>query len=67
MIKFIRRRLKGWKTILANVLAIILAVFSLPEFGGVIPAAYMPYYVLGLALINMLLRAVTNTAVGEKR
>lgn len=65
--------MKGFRTILINAaLAIIPAlniasqVFAMPEVQPFIPPQYMPLYALAGAVINLYLRTITTTPVGQK-
>jgi hypothetical protein len=64
--------MKGYKTIVFNVLAsvapvldVIVFLGAVPEFGHIIPLEYYPAYTLGVALANKGLRFVTSTPVGK--
>jgi len=57
---------KGWKTVTFNVLSSLVPLMELTELKSIVPVEYIHYYVLVIALINMLLRFVTSTAVGKK-
>jgi hypothetical protein len=57
--------MKGYRTILANVLFAVVPVLSLTEWMSVIPASYLPYWMLFVAVANVLLRAITTTPVGQ--
>lgn len=58
--------MKGWRTIVFNVLAAIVPVLELTELRAVIPADWLPWYMLGVVLANMALRYVTTTPVGQR-
>ena len=58
--------LKGWKTVAFNVLAAIVPILELTEFKGLVPAEYLPFYTLAVALGNVYLRSITTTAIGKK-
>ena len=67
-----RVRLKGYRTILFNALASIPAmleagvqVLSLPEFAGVMPDHWLPWYALAIVLANLILRRATTTPIGK--
>lgn len=73
-----RIRLKGWRTIIFNALAAVpvivlevlpavMPVLSMAEVQAVIPAAWLSWYLLAVALGNMALRAVTTTPLGKDR
>jgi hypothetical protein len=69
-------RLKGYRTIIVNALAGLVAALELllpavlelvgmPEWRGVLPPGWLPYYALGLALANIWLRSITTTPLGK--
>jgi hypothetical protein len=58
--------MKGWKTLTVNGLSVVITIAELQEWTTIIPDQYLPYFTLGLALANMALRFVTNTAVGSR-
>lgn len=58
--------MKGWRTIAFNALAAIVPILELTELRAVIPADWLPWYMLGVVLANMALRYVTTTPVGRK-
>ena len=58
--------MKGWRTVIFNVLAAIVPILELTELRAVIPAEWLPWYMLGVVLANMALRYVTTTPVGRK-
>lgn len=71
-----RRRLKGWRTVFFNAAAalpvialelapVVLPVMSLPELQAVLPQGWLPWWILGVTLGNMALRAVTDTPLGK--
>tara|TARA_R110000744_G_scaffold158130_1_gene274108 strand:- start:302 stop:490 length:189 start_codon:yes stop_codon:yes gene_type:complete len=57
---------KGWKTVTFNVLAAVVPLLELTELKGLVPAEYLPYYALSVALGNMYLRSITTTPMGKK-
>lgn len=57
---------KGWKTRIVNGLASIIPILELTEVYDVIPDQYLVWYALGLVLVNMWLREVTNTKAGSQ-
>ena len=57
--------LKGYRTLLVNALGAALPILSMTEVIAVVPPEWIPYWMLGLALANMYLRTVTDTAVGK--
>lgn len=58
--------MKGYRTIVANVLFAVLPVVELTEFRDVLPPDWLPWYSLAVVLANMALRLVTTTKVGAK-
>ena len=58
--------LKGWKTVAFNVLAAVVPILELTELKGLVPADYLPFYALSVALGNVYLRSITTTAIGKK-
>tara|TARA_R110000772_G_scaffold165027_2_gene276370 strand:+ start:263 stop:451 length:189 start_codon:yes stop_codon:yes gene_type:complete len=59
-------KLKGWKTVVFNVLAAVVPLMELTEFKGLVPVEYLPYYVLAITLGNVYLRSITTSAIGKK-
>lgn len=64
---------KGWRTVAANaavglpmVLAEILNFAIGIDWKEVMPAGYAPLIVIGVNVLNIVLRAVTTTPMGEK-
>lgn len=67
-----KTRLKGYRTVIFNSLAAIpvmleatMQVLSLPEFAGVMPDHWLPWYALFLVLANLILRRATTTPIGK--
>lgn len=67
-------RIKGWRTILFNVIAgvplvleLAIQIASLPEVAAVLPRDWLPWYSLALVLANMGLRWITTTPVGRAK
>lgn len=68
----LRNALRGWRTVIINVLALLVMMLDLmvpilgmPEFLAILPDGWGPYFVLGLAIVNVLLRLDTRTGVGR--
>jgi hypothetical protein len=71
--KQVEKSLKGWKTIGFNLGA--MSPF-LVEFGAyllgysgfenLVPAEYLSEYALGMGVVNLVLRYMTSTPVGQK-
>jgi hypothetical protein len=57
--------LKGYKTILFNLMAALVPLLELTEMREVIPDNYLPIYMLAVAMGNLYLRTVTTTPVGK--
>lgn len=57
--------MKGWRTIAFNVLSVTVPVVSLMEWRDIFPPAYLPAWMLFVALANVFLRMVTTTPVGK--
>ena len=58
--------LKGYKTIIFNLLAAVVPLMELTELKAVVPDDYLPIYLLVVAIGNVLLRSITTTPVGKK-
>lgn len=56
--------MKGWRTVIFNVVAI--GTLAVTEYAELIPAAWLPYVAFGIAAANLVLRGVTTTPVGRK-
>ena len=58
--------MKPWyqsKTMWFNLITIAVTVAGSPELAAFIPASWLPAIASGIALVNLILRTVTNTAV----
>lgn len=58
--------MKGYRTVIVNLLSTVIPVLELTEWRGVLPNGWLPWYILGLALANLWLRFLTDTAIGRK-
>ena len=58
--------LKGWRTLVVNLLLAVMPVLELSELANVLPDNWLPWYALIIALGNMALRTITTTPVGAK-
>lgn len=58
--------LKGYKTILFNLVAAVVPILELTELKEFIPENYLPVYMLVVAVGNLFLRMVTTTPVGKR-
>lgn len=68
-----RNFLRGWRTFILSgltaavaLLEILVPILGLPEFLSIAPPGWGPYLVVGVALLNALLRADTHTGPGRK-
>lgn len=68
--------LKGYRTVIVNAVAgivaaaelalpVVVELFGMPEWGGLLPQGWLPYYALSLALLNLWLRSITTTPLGK--
>lgn len=57
--------LKGWKTIVVNVLSAVASVLEMTGVTDMLPEAYHIHYVVALSVVNVLLRLITTTPVGR--
>lgn len=58
--------LKGWNTIIFNVLSAVFGVLESTDFTNIIPAEYQGFVISFIAIVNIYLRAQTNTPIGSK-
>lgn len=56
------RKIVRWAV---NVLAFAAAVFTLPEFGGLVPAAWLPAIAAVTSIINVALSVLRQFQAGE--
>lgn len=61
----ILNKIRGWRTLASNGLVAFLSVLELAEVLAVLPGEWLPWFMLGLAMTNMLLRWLTTTPVGR--
>jgi len=57
--------MKGWRTIAFNILSAIVPILALTEWHAVFPTAWLPYWMLIVALVNTYLRTITTTPIGR--
>lgn len=74
MTRAVRDFLRGWRTLIVNVVALLVAaldlmvpILGMPEFLAVLPEGWAPFFVLSLAVANVLLRLDTRTAPGHAK
>ena len=58
--------MKGYRTLLVNILALVLPVLEMTEITSAVPDEFLPYYAILLATANVILRLMTTTPVGQK-
>lgn len=58
--------MKGWRTIVFNVLSAGVAILETTEVINVLPEKWTPVAMAGIAAANVVLRMLTTTPVGEK-
>ena len=58
--------MKGYRTITFNVLSAVVPILTLTEFNAVVPQEYLPYWLLGVAVVNVYLRTITTTPMGAR-
>lgn len=59
--------MKGYRTLIANTLASLVPILEMTEVMQVLPDGWEPWYVIGLAVINMGLRWITTTPMGQAK
>lgn len=57
--------MKGYRTILVNALTLIAAIGAALADAN-LPVDWTPWLVAGVAVVNVILRFITTTPVGEK-
>lgn len=57
--------MKGYRTIIFNVLSAVVPILSLTEWHAIIPVEYLPYWMLFVAIGNTVLRTITTTPIGR--
>jgi hypothetical protein len=63
---WLRNKLKGYRTILVNVLMTIMPVLEMSEILEIMPEGWQNWYAIAMAVINLWLRSITTTPVGKK-
>jgi ABC-type uncharacterized transport system permease subunit len=65
--------MKGWRTVLWNlgiiglmVLTELVAFLAGFDWGSILPPQYVPYAILSVATLNIVLRALSTTRLGER-
>jgi len=57
---------KGYKTVIFNLLTAVIALSEVTGFMALIPAEYLPVFLLVVAMSNLVLRYLTDTNVFSK-
>lgn len=63
----ITTRLKGYRTLIVNLLLALMPVLEMTEVLSVLPSGYEASYAIFIALVNLYLRTVTTTSIGRPR
>lgn len=61
-----RKKLKGYRTVLVNVLLTIMPVLEMSEILEVMPDGWQNWYAIAMAVINLWLRSITTTPMGKR-
>jgi uncharacterized membrane protein YccF (DUF307 family) len=56
--------MKGWRTVLFNVMGMV-TVAATSDYAAIIPPKALPYIGLGVGIGNIVLRSVTTTPIGQ--
>lgn len=59
--------MKGYRTFLLNLVAMVLPILDMTEVVNMIPADYTAHYIITLALANGVMRVLTTTPVGKSQ
>ena len=62
-----RKKLKGYRTVLVNVLLTIMPVLEMSEILEVMPDGWENWYAIAMAVINLWLRSITTTPMGKRK
>ena len=65
--EWLRNKLKGYRTILVNVLLTIMPVLEMSEILEVMPDGWENWYAIAMAVINLWLRSITTTPMGKRK
>ena len=57
--------MKGWRTLAFNILAAIFALLETSDLTNLVPDQYLPGVIIGISVINVVLRVITTTPVGK--
>ena len=59
--------LKGWRTILINAALAVLGILETADFTDLLSESAIGYVLLGVSVLNMILRKMTTTPVGTSK
>lgn len=65
--KKLQKKLKGWKTVILNLLATVLPILELSAWHDILPVGFLSWYIIFVALVNIWVRSFTNSPIGRKR
>ncbi|PCI53453.1 MAG: hypothetical protein COB36_12360 [Alphaproteobacteria bacterium] len=57
--------MKGFKTVIFNSLGSIMPILEVSGITGVLEGDALKWYIIGMAVANIVLRFMTTTAVGK--
>jgi hypothetical protein len=63
---FFRKKIKGYRTVLVNIILMIMPILEMTEVLEVLPEGYAAPYAIVLAVVNLYLRTVTTTPMGKR-
>jgi hypothetical protein len=64
--EWLRKKLKGYRTILVNTLLTVMPILEMTELLSVLPDGWQNWYAIAMAVINLWLRSITTTPMGKK-
>ena len=64
--EWLRNKLKGYRTILVNVLMTVMPVLEMSEILEIMPEGWENWYAIAMAVINLWLRSITTTPMGKR-
>lgn len=60
-----KNRLKGFRTLLVNLLLAIMPIMEMSEVFDILPDNFEAPYAIMIALVNLYLRTITTTPLGK--
>ena len=61
-----RELVKGWKTTIMGVVVSIIGFLQTFDLGKIVAPDKVGYWLLGIGILAVILRAMTTTAIGKK-